>query len=110
MIQKSALSPLFKSGISRKMGNFTLHYFPYRLELKHVFAVASGSRSSTRVVLTTLEYEGFVVYGEAAMPFYLGECLETVIEFLNQLHLSSVQDPFLRDDILGYVDGIAFLN
>jgi len=110
MIQKSALSPLFKSGISRKMGNFTLHYFPYLLELKHVFTVASGSRSSTPVVLTALEYEGFVGYGEASMPFYLGESHETVIEFLNKVDLSSFQDPFLLEDILGYIDGIAFLN
>lgn len=110
MIQKTALSPLFKSGISRKMGSFTFHYFPYLLELKHVFTVASGSRSSTPVVLTALEYEGFVGYGEASMPFYLGESHETVIDFLNKVDLSTFQDPFLLEDILEYIDSIALLN
>jgi L-alanine-DL-glutamate epimerase-like enolase superfamily enzyme len=92
------------------MGKFTLHYFPYLLELKHVFTVASGSRSSTPVVLTALEFEGIIGYGEASMPFYLGESHASVMSFLDQVDLSSFQDPFILEDILEYIDGIALSN
>lgn len=92
------------------MGKFTLHYVPYQLELNHVFTVASGSRSTTPVVLTALEYDGFIGYGEASMPPYLGESHESVVAFLNKVNLSPFQDPFLLEDILSYVDDIALLN
>src|SRR5690606_6719292 len=85
-------------------------YVPYSLTLKHVFTVASGSRSSTPVVLVALEYDGFVGYGEASMPFYLGESHKSVLEFLNKVDLSSFQDPFLTEDILVYIDSIASGN
>lgn len=97
-------SGLFSDAVSRKMGKFTLHYKPYSLTLNHVFTVASGSRSSTPVVLVALEYEGVIGYGEASMPFYLGESHETVLDFLSKIDLSSFSDPFLTEDILTYID------
>jgi len=109
-ILNKSLLPLFKEGIRRRTGKFTLHYVPYSLDLKHVFTVASGSRSSTPVVLVALEYDGFVGYGEASMPFYLGESHKSVIEFLDKVDLSSFQDPFLTEDILNYIDSIALGN
>lgn len=101
---------LFQSGTSRKMGKFTLHYVPYSLALQHVFTVASSSRTTTPVVLTAIEYGGFIGYGEASMPPYLGESHETVLSFLNSVDLSAFQDPFLREDILFYIDGLALGN
>ncbi len=107
---KPVLPELFKSGIARRMGKFTLHYVPYLLELKHVFTVASGSRTSTPVVLTAIEFEGFIGYGEASMPFYLGESHASVMSFLDQVDLSVFHDPFSLEEILEYIDGIAVLN
>lgn len=94
----------------RKSGKFTLHYRPYTLELKHVFTIASASRSTTPVVLTALEYEGFVGYGEASMPPYLGESHDSVMAFLDRVDLSGFDDPLLVADILAYVDAIAPRN
>ena len=82
------------------MGKFTLTYEPYFLQLNHVFTVASGSRSTTPVVLTSLSYEGLSGYGEASMPFYLGESHESVIAFLNKVDLSPFTDPFQTEKIL----------
>ncbi|MGK6351669.1 dipeptide epimerase [Parapedobacter sp. DT-150] len=96
--------------IVRKTGKFTLRYRPYTLALKHVFTIASGSRNTTPVVLTELEYDGITGYGEASMPPYLGESHESVLAFLDQVDLSGFADPFLTDDILGYVDAIAPKN
>lgn len=98
------------SCVVKKMGKFTLKFVPYTLELRHVFTIASGSRSTTPVVLTELSYEGFSGYGEASMPPYLGESHESVMNFLNQLDLSPFQDPFNTEEILTYVDQVALKN
>ena len=95
---------------ARKSGKFTLRYRPYTLELKHVFTIASGSRSTTPVVLTELEFDGVTGYGEASMPPYLGESHESVMAFLDQVDLSGFNDPFLTADILGNIDAIAPKN
>ncbi|MGV3761156.1 dipeptide epimerase [Parapedobacter sp.] len=96
--------------ITRKSGRFTLRYRPYTLELRHVFTIAAGSRSTTPVVLVELEYDGIIGYGEASMPPYLGESHETVLRFLNRVDLSGFNDPFHTADILAYVDQLAPKN
>jgi len=83
-----------------------LSYRPYTLELKHVFTVAAGSRSTTPVVLTEIDYDGVKGYGESSMPPYLGESHESVLNFLNKVDLTQFNDPFLVDDILDYVDSV----
>ncbi|WP_234991087.1 dipeptide epimerase [Sphingobacterium psychroaquaticum] len=95
---------------SLSMGKFTLRYIPYTLEMRHVFTVASFSRTTTPVVLIELEYDGVIGYGEASMPPYLGESQESVIKFLNQVNLSPFNSPFQTEDILQYVDQIADKN
>ncbi|MGN5955186.1 dipeptide epimerase [Sphingobacterium lactis] len=91
---------------TKQMGKFTLRFRPYTLELRHVFTVASFSRSTTPVLLTELEYEGVVGYGEASMPPYLGESQESVMGFLAKLDLSNFQSPFQTQEILSYVDSV----
>lgn len=54
--------------ISKDFGPFKLRFRPYTLTLRHIFTVASFSRSTTPVVLTELEYDGIIGYGEASMP------------------------------------------
>ncbi|MFC6101715.1 dipeptide epimerase [Olivibacter domesticus] len=88
----------------QRLGKFILRYRPYTLTLKHVFTLAAGSRSTTPVVLTELEFDGVIGYGEASMPPYLGESHESVLSFLSKVDLTKFNDPFLIEDILGYVD------
>jgi L-alanine-DL-glutamate epimerase-like enolase superfamily enzyme len=97
-------------GVRRKYNKnagMVLRFTPYELHLKHVFTLASGSRTTTPVMLTEIAYEGFTGYGEASMPPYLGESHQTAGDFLRKVDLSQFHDPFLMDDILGYVDRIA---
>src|SRR5690606_28340595 len=70
----------------------------------------SFSRSTTPVVLTELEYDGIIGYGEASMPPYLGETQESVINFLSKLDLSSFSSPFETAEILSYVDQVDSKN
>ena len=83
-----------------------LSFKSYNLQLKHTFTVAGYSRNTTPVVLTEIEYDGLVGYGEASMPPYLGESQESVITFLKKVDLSQFNDPFRIDDILDYIDSV----
>jgi L-Ala-D/L-Glu epimerase len=84
-----------------------LSFSPYTLELKHVFTVAAFSRKSSPVVLTEIEYDGVIGYGEASMPPYLGESQESVSEFLSKVDLTKYSNPFELEIILSEVDKIA---
>ena len=75
--------------------------------MKHVFTVTEGSRSTTPVMLTEIEYDNIIGYGEASMPPYLGESHETASAFLSKVDLTRFESPFLMEDILLYVDNIA---
>ncbi len=93
-----------------KPGKLILRYRPYDLHMKHVFTVAEGSRSTTPVMLTEMEYDGIIGYGEASMPPYLGESHETAASFLSKVDLSQFDSPFLMEDILAYVDKLVAGN
>lgn len=84
-----------------------LSFSPYNLQLKHVFTLANSSRTTTPVMLTKLECEGYTGYGEAAMPPYLAESAKTASRFLSALNLGQFTDPFRMDEILEYVDEAA---
>jgi L-alanine-DL-glutamate epimerase-like enolase superfamily enzyme len=83
-----------------------LSFLPYELSLKHTFTLANSSRKSTPDVLTCIEFEGIRGYGEASMPPYLGESVDSATKFLSSLNLSQFKDPFQMDDILRYVDSV----
>ncbi len=87
-------------------GKLKLRFRPYTLNLKHAFNLATSSRTTTPVVLTEIEYDGIIGYGEASMPPYLGESHESVLKFLSKVDLSRFDDPFQMENILHYVDGI----
>jgi len=83
-----------------------LSFEPYELKLQHTFTVASYSRTTTPDVQVKIEYDGFTGYGEASMPPYLGQTVESVTKFLQKVDLEQFNDPFKIDDILTYVDEI----
>jgi L-alanine-DL-glutamate epimerase-like enolase superfamily enzyme len=90
-----------------RVKKLTLTFEPYELLLKHAFTLATSSRTTTPVMITKLEYDGYTGYGEASMPPYLGESHKTAGDFLSQVDLSAFGDPFLTENILEYVDSIA---
>ena len=96
--------------IIKKNSNMKLTFKPYTLQLKHVFTLATSSRTTTPVMLTQIEYEGITGYGEASMPPYLGESHETASKFLSKVDLSQFNDPFEMESILEYVDSVDALN
>ncbi len=90
-----------------KSGRLNLSFAPLELKLRHAFNLARYSRTTTPDVQVQIEYDGIVGYGEASMPPYLGESVESVTKFLSSLDLSQFADPFRLEDILHYVDSVA---
>lgn len=84
-----------------------LSFYPYPLRLQHAFTVTNCSRTATPGVQVEITHEGMTGYGEASMPPYLGENIESVTHFLQQVDLSRFTDPFCIEDIICYVDQIA---
>lgn len=86
-----------------------LTFKPELLYFKRPFKIAHGVRLSTPIVLTQLEHQGVVGFGEASMPPYLGETHESVLFFLNKAAglLSKHRDPFCIEAILKEIDNIA---
>ncbi len=96
------------TGVVPKM---KIRCFPYELKLRHVFTVATNTRTTTQGVQVEIEYDGVVGYGEASMPPYLQKELgtvESVMDFINnKLNLEQFKDPFQLEDILAYVDTLS---
>ena len=84
-----------------------LSFEPYELQLKHTFTVASYSRTTTPGVQLRIDYDGFTGYGEASMPPYLGQSVESVCAFLQKVDLEQFSAPFQLEDILGYIDSLS---
>lgn len=93
-----------------KPGAMKLSFRPYDLQLRHVFTIANSSRTTTPVMLTEIEFDGLIGYGEASMPPYLGESHKSAAEFLAKVDLSSFSDPFNLEDIVAYIDSLAAGN
>ena len=92
-----------KSGPAR----MELRFYPYELQLQHTFTVSSYSRKTTPDVQVEIDYQGYTGYGEASMPPYLGQSVESVTAFLQKVDLSQFADPFGLEDILEYVDSLS---
>lgn len=88
-------------------GGLKLSFYPYELQLRHTFTVSSYSRKTTPGVQVCIEYEGITGYGEASMPPYLGQSVETVTAFLSKVNLEQFKDPFQMETILAYIDSLS---
>lgn len=97
-------SPTKQTG---KPGCLNLRFQPYELKLRHAFNLAKNKRTTTPGVQVQIEYDGITGYGEASMPPYLGESVDSVCRFLGSLDLAQFTDPFRIEDIHAYMDSVA---
>ena len=84
-----------------------LRFYPHELQLHHPFTVSSNSRTTTPGVQVEIRYRGHTGYGEASMPPYLGQSVDSVTSFLKQVNLRQFDDPLCLEDIREYVDGLS---
>ena len=64
------------------------------------------STSAENYSMVQLEF-AFTGYGEASMPPYLGQTVESVTAFLSRVDLGQFNDPFQLDTILAYIDSLS---
>lgn len=102
----SGIETLFAAMKHHSGKGLKFSFIPYDLQLRHTFTLANSSRTHTPDVLTRLGFEGVTGYGEASMPPYLGESVETATKFFSALNLGQFSDPFQIEDILEYVDSV----
>lgn len=82
-------------------------FYPYELQLTHSFNLASMSRTTTPGVQVEITVDSITGYGEASMPPYLGESVESVTAFLGKIAPERLANPFALEDIHAYLDSIA---
>ena len=101
-------------GISKPTGKkeLELEWCPFTAKMKHVFTISNSSRTTTPIVLTRITYDGYVGYGEAAMPPYLGETPNSAIDYLKNARpvLKTFKDPFMIGEIMAEMDAITTNN
>lgn len=88
-------------------GAVDLRVFPYELKLNHAFNLATMSRTVTPGVQVELRLDSLTGYGEASMPPYLGESVESVMTFLEKVDPQRLSDPFQFEVIHQYLDSLA---
>lgn len=104
-----ALFNINRRGAASRM---ELTFFPYELKLRHVFTVATYSRTTTPDVQVELTYDGVTGCGEASMPPYLQHelgTMDSVLAFLKRVQegIGQFADPFQLEDILAWVDSLS---
>ncbi len=100
----------FPSSIHLTVNDMKLRFYPYTLELRHAFTLATSSRTTTPDMMVEVEKDGIIGYGEASMPPYLGESQESAGAFLSKVDLSRFADPFQLEEVLAAIDAIAPKN
>lgn len=103
-----ASANIFGTPQSSKVMKLTFRTFD--AQMRHTFTIANSSRTTTQIVLTEIAYDGYVGYGEAALPPYLGETQASVIEFLKKIDLSRFSSPFQIEDIMSYLETLSTNN
>ena len=98
---------IFSSPTHLTVNDMKLRFYPYTLELKHTFTIATSSRTTTPDMIVEVEKDGIIGYGEASMPPYLGESQDSASVFLGKVDLARFPDPFQFEEILPAIDAIA---
>ncbi len=84
-------------------------YKSAKLKFRFPFKIAHGMRTHTDVVLVCAECNGLRGYGEATLPPYLPDTVESVISFLNNNEIQELSFPadegsFFAEKIFDVID------
>lgn len=77
--------------------------YPYRLQFKNPFVLASGTRIYTPSVFLCVQQDGHSGWGEATMPPYVDETQESVIRFIQQLNKVRINTSEELNEYFEYV-------
>lgn len=77
------------------------------LQLRHPFAIAKFTRTTTPVLLLKLSLNGLDGYGEASMVPYMGESPATAQAFLEKIDWAKIKFPFDFETVIACLDDLA---
>lgn len=83
-----------------------LTFNSYELQFRYPFRITHGTRSATPVVFVEISEENLIGYGEAALPPYLPENTETVIQFLKKINFKNFKISDGVEKIIDYVNSL----
>lgn len=87
-----------------------LRYYTYPLQLRNTFTISHSSRNSTPAVMVELEHDGIIGFGEASLPPYLNETVESVQGFLSTIDFKKYSDLLKVECILDDIDRMSTGN
>ena len=67
---------------------------PYRLQFKYPFAITHGIRTFTDAVFIAIEKDGLWGFGEATLPPYLSDTVQSTCQFLESLNTQQIEINF----------------
>lgn len=81
----------------------------FRLKLNYPFKISDFERVDTPIVFIKFEQDSYTAWGECSMPPYLGESIETSLDFVNKVDARVLSDLNLVDQ-LNYIDSLSTNN
>jgi L-alanine-DL-glutamate epimerase-like enolase superfamily enzyme len=91
------------------VNDMKLRFYPYTLELRHTFTIATSSRTTTPTMMVEVEgRRDWLRRGVDAAV--LGESQASADAFLKLIDMSKFPDPFQLDGVLHAIDAIATGN
>ncbi len=86
---------------------FSIRFYPYTLHLKRPITLANSERTTTPALMVEVEQDGIVGFGEASMPPYRGEDVDSASAFVSKVDVARFPNPFHLNDILREIDMLA---
>lgn len=81
-----------------------ISYWSYSLQFKHPFAISSVSRTETKVVYVEIKDNELTGFGESALPPYLKETQESVINFFKRINVNDLKNADGLPAQINYID------
>lgn len=82
---------------------------PYRLKLNYPFKISDFTRTETPLVFIKIVDGNYEAWGECSMPPYLGETIESSLEFVDKVDLEKLLAQPIAEQI-NYIDSISVGN
>lgn len=83
-----------------------LTWYLKELRRKYPFTISGHTTVADTVIMTEIEHDGVIGYGEACPGYYFTETLDDSINFLSTVKLEQFKDPQAIETILSYVDSL----
>lgn len=86
-----------------------IYAIPYRLKLNYPFKISDYTRTETPLVFIKIEEGNYEAWGECSMPPYLGETIESSLEFVEKVDAEKLIGQSIAEQ-MSYIDSISKAN